>query len=664
MLRVKKAIGFVLAFCLIFTMITVENVFEIGANTTLNETVFLNCQKLLEKENRLTIGYIGGSITYGASAINNGGSIELSYVNRVSNWFKEKYQKATIETVNAGVSDTATNFGVFRLEKTLMNTNGHDMPDLVFVEFTVNDWTYSTQSVDDLKRQVESVFLNIWQINPYAEIAIIITATSENSLPRKAHIEVADHYGIPYVDVGLVLQKYKNERGYPSEGDGSYYYTIDNLHPSWRGYEIYFNEIEKSLLSKCSVNSEIESETLYDYYENLPKQQNKYLIDKPQIITANNLIYSGGVVKNETSLNCDMYGTSLTSSERSIVDNYLKINSTATVTAQFYGTTLGVMFMMNNSGINMTYKIDGGEEQRFLVDSNNFGWQMYSHLQTFMLAHSLSEGMHTVEFLFSNVEGINSVNVQLAGVLTNNYKGIVLSDDIVNGSVFVERNIGKNLDTIIVNLTPKNGKQLKANGLKYTLNGNVYPIVKRVGAVNSDGTFNKDSESQCNIFEFNTKKDTLGIVISAEFVDEGTKNIAVVGTSVNEMDYKMRFRSRAYRTYIENDVEYTLKHCGTLLFKNEQDNVALAHSKIGSKEIVGKAVYAERLYDRTDDYCEYVCHINYGSDKSVHLDDNYYAYAYAVYVSKDGDIKTIYSNEHFYNSYNNAAKKSALVLGG
>ena len=45
-----------------------------------------------------------------------------------------------------------------------MNTNGHDMPDLVFIEFTTNDWNQG----DELKTEIESLVRNIYKLNPYA----------------------------------------------------------------------------------------------------------------------------------------------------------------------------------------------------------------------------------------------------------------------------------------------------------------------------------------------------------------------------------------------------------------------------------------------------------------------------------------------------------------
>ena len=74
------------------------------------ESPLMNTYKLLTNEKKLTIGYIGGSITMGASA----GDVRKSWSHLVSGWFSEQFPEATIETINAGVSDTATNFGIYR----------------------------------------------------------------------------------------------------------------------------------------------------------------------------------------------------------------------------------------------------------------------------------------------------------------------------------------------------------------------------------------------------------------------------------------------------------------------------------------------------------------------------------------------------------------------
>lgn len=391
------------------------------------ESPLANTYKLLTTgEKKLTIGYIGGSITLGSSALqkdngdgtfsSSGGNLMNSWVNRTSSWFKKTYPQAAIETVNAGVSDTATNFGLFRLEKTLMNTNGHDMPDLVFVEFTRNDWVYETQSAKDLERQAESLVRNIYQFNPYADIVFFFLAREESAASRQAYLAVAERYHIPTVDAGLALQKKMTERGAKTEAAGNYYYTVDNLHPSERGYEICFEAL-RPVLEK-HLNVKLKDARLYNYKSHLPAAKNSGLLTNPAILPASSLKKSGKIQEVPSPVGVSMYGTAMVQSQVDLTPSYLQATGNATVSFEFKGTALGVLFKMNESDINMRYRIDDGDWKTFAVNDDSLGFQRRkNHQQVYMLAHALSAGNHKVQMVF-NPSGSQAVNVMLGGVLT------------------------------------------------------------------------------------------------------------------------------------------------------------------------------------------------------------------------------------------------------
>ncbi len=397
-----------------------------------SNTAFTNAQKLLENEKKLTIGYIGGSITLGIhasygynaetgsfSADTAGGDLSKSWVNQTSNWFKTRYPNAEIETVNAGVSDTATNYGLFRLEKTLMNTNGHDMPDLVFVEFNSNDWIYDTQTEDDLELQIESLFRNIYTLNPNAEICVVSTARSETIQSRLCYKKVAENYGIPVIDMGIYLSAaIKEKLGTSNESAGKYYYTTDNLHPSLYGNDIYFEQIEKYLNANCSTY-EVKDNKLYSYNDNIATALNSNLISSPNIISAVNekLSISGSAEESAVGIGCRMYGTDYEVETVSLLNSSYKITGEATLTFRFNGTALGLLFQMTNSDINATYTIDGGETKTFAVDDSIFSHQRYAgHAQAYMLAHNLSDSEHTLAITFNDT---TDMTVYFAGLLVN-----------------------------------------------------------------------------------------------------------------------------------------------------------------------------------------------------------------------------------------------------
>ncbi|MBE6733087.1 MAG: hypothetical protein E7561_03730 [Ruminococcaceae bacterium] len=224
-----------------------------------------------------------------------------------------------------------------------------------------------------------------------------------------------------------------------------------------------------------------------------------------------------------------------------------------------------------------------------------------------------------------------------------------------NGATVSAAKASNTQSLVTVTLDIPEGKVLKTGGLTYTYGGKTYPIVTRTDAADGNGDFNADSEAQITKYEFLIDSAATNVTVNAEFVDKGTKNLGVIGTSVNEANYKLRFRSRVDRTYNNDGTEYQLASCGTLLFKEAQTDLAAAMAGIEDGTANGKVVPTTKLYDRTDNYYEYVCFIDYGTSENEHLGDNYYAYTYATYVSPTGNALTVYSDNAAVHSYNSVA---------
>ncbi len=281
------------------------------------------------------------------------------------------------------------------------------------------------------------------------------------------------------------------------------------------------------------------------------------------------------------------------------------------------------------------------------------------------------EGMQTVAKNSYNFNDIVEAAVDAGLTVNTEYDATATTTTALESNISVSELSGGELTanaalqgdycTVTVTVTPDSGKVLKADGLKYTYGGNTYPIVTRVDAANDDGSFNTDSESQYTAFKFNLANNAENVIISAEFVDKGAENIAVIGTSVNKSLVSMRFRSRTDRSITVNGKEYSIKSCGTLLFKEAQTDLEATWEGIAYGTVNGKNIKTTQLYDRTDNYYEYVCHINYGTSNSEFLDDAYYAYAYAVYENDSGDTVRIYS-DLVAHSYQDVAATSNNVI--
>lgn len=72
---------------------------------------FENTFYKLTVDKKLTVGYIGGSIIQGAG---NEVAGNEKYIDRMHKWFEEQFPDAEIHSINAGISNTGSNFANFR----------------------------------------------------------------------------------------------------------------------------------------------------------------------------------------------------------------------------------------------------------------------------------------------------------------------------------------------------------------------------------------------------------------------------------------------------------------------------------------------------------------------------------------------------------------------
>ena len=149
-----------------------------------------NVARMVRDTARVGVAYFGGSITE-----QNGW--------RVKNfdYLTKRYPQTRFEQINAAMGGTGSLLGVLRMDRDVLARN----PDLVFVEFAVND---SSTPDEEVCRTVEGIVRKIWGRNPECDICFVYTTTE--AILDKAGTErlhntvmtmerVADYYGIPSV---------------------------------------------------------------------------------------------------------------------------------------------------------------------------------------------------------------------------------------------------------------------------------------------------------------------------------------------------------------------------------------------------------------------------------------------------------------------------------
>ncbi len=188
----------------------------------------------------VTVAFLGGSITQGTSAGN-----ELCYARLTANWLEEQFPDAKINYVNAGIGATGSYIGVHRADKDVISHS----PDLVFVEFSVNDTTERTELN---KASYESLLRKLW-FSDSAPALVTIAMTQENGTSfQEYHGEIIKKYDLPMIS-------YKNtildviEKGYIKWTDIS----DDNIHPNVPGHALLSGLITNYLQEVIDALDEI-----------------------------------------------------------------------------------------------------------------------------------------------------------------------------------------------------------------------------------------------------------------------------------------------------------------------------------------------------------------------------------------------------------------------
>lgn len=186
-----------------------------------NQVRLANAMKKAEAGENITVAYIGGSITQGSSAGDN-----ACYARLVTNWFQDTFTNSQINYVRAGIGATGSYIGVHRVETDVISHN----PDIVFVEFSVNDTTENTMRN---VRSYDSLLRKLWS-SESAPAVVCIGMTQQNGTTfQNYHYAVAKSYDLPFISYRNAILDVINN-GYIQWTDIS----DDNIHPNTDGHSV------------------------------------------------------------------------------------------------------------------------------------------------------------------------------------------------------------------------------------------------------------------------------------------------------------------------------------------------------------------------------------------------------------------------------------------
>lgn len=142
-----------------------------------------------------TVAFIGGSIT------------EMNgYRVMVENDLQARFPETEFTFINAGISSTCSTTGAFRLSEDVLSKK----PDLLFVEFAVNDDQDASHAKRECVRGMEGIFRHARTVLPKLDIVVthfvnpsMLKTLQDDRTPTSSgsHEQVAAHYGVSSSDL-------------------------------------------------------------------------------------------------------------------------------------------------------------------------------------------------------------------------------------------------------------------------------------------------------------------------------------------------------------------------------------------------------------------------------------------------------------------------------
>ena len=219
----------------------------------------------------LTVVFFGGSLTWGANASD---PQTTSYRGLMAQWLREKYPTTAISFFDAAIGGTGSQLGMFRLERDVLSRK----PDLVFLDFTVNDWAEGTdpQPLGSYERILRELLANNAMVMPVLMMFRGHAEMPDAPLPTRhqAHLKLAEAYNLPSANtIPYVCGKIGGG------ADVKTLWPLDTAHPDDPGYRLFFECVRdryEQAIHEDSTTTVPEKAVFEDLY---PKCSRLILVD-------------------------------------------------------------------------------------------------------------------------------------------------------------------------------------------------------------------------------------------------------------------------------------------------------------------------------------------------------------------------------------------------
>jgi len=286
----------------------------------------------------LRVSFMGGSVTAGMGS----SQVKGGFRTRVLNFLKEECPSALFTETSATLGGNGSQYGVYITEQRIASTK----PDLVFIEYAVNNGYDGVESADKLWNHYETMIHTIYKANPYADILLVYVSdrndVSKDIIPILE--QIADKYQLTSVNLHKAVTDYISGGTYKWD----YYYGEDSVHPNDTGYDLMADVLIGAVQYGLTT-------TPYSYA-------------KQPMPAAKGTLQSAAKAVAATS--CTVPAGWVTSSNLKNGENFFNgsIQTTEvgkTLTVKFKGTHFGllVQFVSDDARV-LEYSVDGGAYQQ------------------------------------------------------------------------------------------------------------------------------------------------------------------------------------------------------------------------------------------------------------------------------------------------------------
>lgn len=189
----------------------------------------------------LRVAYLGGSITAAEG-----------WRTLTTGRLRELLADTKIVEIAAGLPGTGSDLGGCRIERDVLRHR----PDVVFVEFAVND---ATTPPGQIERTIEGIVRQVKRADADTDLCFVYTLSTPGladlqagRLPRAAAAmeAIAAHYGIPSLHFGPEIVRRIAAGALVFQGDtddGDRAFSLDGVHPTAAGHRVCFEQLAAAL---------------------------------------------------------------------------------------------------------------------------------------------------------------------------------------------------------------------------------------------------------------------------------------------------------------------------------------------------------------------------------------------------------------------------------